>query len=471
MDWWRTFSVTLQYLNIWVDAGMIGLFFRPFLFEKKKAKWISLAYIIAMTVIFPIPWDNWMVQPTLVGICAVAIVSILVERENIYQKIFLTVTSYLIAWIANGLSLLPWNYLWDIWEKIALSDKVINSPYNEVILSSIYVVTNVSNLFFIALCLFIMIKTIHKVYVQKHAFMDKHELMFLLSPYLSVISGYFIIRFMLKSYERDTSQYFWTVHEGYFGLFCLFQLLSLLTIIAEITIYQKIMSKNEDELANALLEEQVKDVKAHISQVEELYSNIRGLKHDLNNHIQILSDLHNKGAYEDAERYLHELKEDFNAVDLEVKTKNPVTDIIILQKMKEAEALNIDFEQAFAFPAQGNISAYDMSIILSNTLSNAIEAASVSRDKKVELKSKIRGQLFFIEIVNSFDGSLQIDEVSGLPVSKKQESGLHGQGLKNVKKVVEKYYGDISIDDKDEFIDVTVMLVIPFTDENGRLTQ
>ena len=460
-SWWDYFSIGMQYLSILVDAWMIGVFFRPFLYDRKKAKWITLFYAISMSIIFPIPWDHWVLQPTVVGFLGICAGSIIIEKRNIWQKVFLSITSYLLVWITNGLSILPWSVLWSLWGKAANSPLVATNAKAGMILILLSILINVLNLIYIAALMYLLVRILHRAYVEKHRFLEKKELLLFLTPYLTIISGYYMIRYIMQIYEKDMSQYIWDRHSYYYVLLMVFQVMSYLTILAEITIYGKIKQTQNEDTQRKLLSGQVSDLKEHISEVENLYRGIRGMKHDLNNHIHILQDLYEKGEYGQAKDYLADMKSDYSEVELDVNTGNPITDIIIIQKQKEADAKGVSLSQQFVFPDHGNLSAYDVSIILNNILSNAIAAAAGSMERKVSVRSKMKNDIYFIEVTNSFDGTLILDEETGLPETTKHETEGHGLGLRNVKKAAEKYFGTVDIEQKENEVIVSVMIVIP----------
>ena len=118
------------------------------------------------------------------------------------------------------------------------------------------------------------------------------------------------------------------------------------------------------------------------------------------------------------------------------------------------EEKGIHFECDFHYPQTGGIDAFDVSIILNNGLSNAIEAMereSAAWQEQAEremtfvsLESRLVKNMFMIELVNSYRGELQIDEASGLPFTSKPGAG-HGFGLANIRHVARKYYGDVEI--------------------------
>lgn len=197
----------------------------------------------------------------------------------------------------------------------------------------------------------------------------------------------------------------------------------------------------------------------YIGEVEKLYYDIRSLKHDMRNHVIVLENL--CGENEEAGKYVMQLKAqiDESALPASVKSGNPITDIIISEKQKAAEEKEIDFKYEFYYPENTKLNAFDISVILNNAINNAIEAAVECENPFVKILSYRKNGVYMIEIRNSIMEPRVIDSYSGLPVTTKSGEG-HGFGLANVKKVAQKYYGDIDIEQNgNEFI-LTVMLMV-----------
>ena len=76
---------------------------------------------------------------------------------------------------------------------------------------------------------------------------------------------------------------------------------------------------------------------------------------------------------EELEKYMAELKSAWSESVAEIKTGNPVTDVILTQKQKEAEEKGIDFRCKFMYPTDTGINAFDVSVILNNAITNAFE--------------------------------------------------------------------------------------------------
>lgn len=453
--YWAVAALATGLIDIIVMGFMLGIFYKPFLKHEKRYFVIALAYVVTMGFLYIVPYELNSVIAYGIGALSITVVSVLADAGNFMQKIFLGFTAYLIRWIAGGVVILPQDWLYGI---------LINNPRVEQESHLQFALFIVITLLIIAmesaLC-YVMIYLIHRAYLHKSDDMGRKELLLLLSPYLTVVSGYWLISYMTDTYAADTQTFIWNPHPGYMWFTTVFQILSFVAILTALMSYEKIKSAQEERLERLMLAEQVKELEAHVTEVESLYQGIRGMKHDLNNHIIVLQDLHEKGSYDEAREYLSEMKKGFSEVDFAVKTGNPVTDVILMEKQKEAAEKGIEFKAEFFLPERAKKAAYDISIILTNTLANAIEAAEKSEERWITVKSKMQNDMLFIDVSNSFDGVLQIREDSGLPATTKAVKGEHGIGFLNVKKAAEKYFGGVNIEQDRKSVRVTVLMVLP----------
>ena len=184
------------------------------------------------------------------------------------------------------------------------------------------------------------------------------------------------------------------------------------------------------------------------------------MKHDMTNHILTLERLYAGNNVKDAMDYGKELKSALSPRAGEIKTGNPVTDVILQELKGEAERRNILFRSDFYYPADTHINAFDVSVILNNALQNAMENVGEGETPHISVLSYQRNNAYMIEISNSFTGSLQWDEERGLPVTSKEKKDGHGYGLSNIRMVARKYSGDIAIDLKDDEFCLSIMLMM-----------
>ncbi len=158
--------------------------------------------------------------------------------------------------------------------------------------------------------------------------------------------------------------------------------------------------------------------------------------------------------------YGEELKSALSRITGEIKSGNPVTDVILQELKNEAEKRKIRFQSDFYYPAGTNINAFDVSVILNNALQNAMENAGKGEVPYISILSYHRNNAYMIEISNSFTGNLQWDEERGLPVTSKEKTEGHGYGLSNIRMMARKYSGDIAIDLKNDEFRLSIMLMM-----------
>ena len=111
------------------------------------------------------------------------------------------------------------------------------------------------------------------------------------------------------------------------------------------------------------------------------------------------------------------------------------------------EEKGIDFSCNFHYPIESEVNSFDISIILNNALSNAIEAIEREKLKEgnhISLVSNRRKNMYIIEVTNSYKGILKTDTENGLPKTRKTDEG-HGFGLSSIRHVARRYLGDIEI--------------------------
>ena len=233
-------------------------------------------------------------------------------------------------------------------------------------------------------------------------------------------------------------------------------------IIITVMSYRQMVTLQEEKEKYFVEEQQLHALQERIEEVEQFYTGIRQIRHEMKNHLTNIKGLAESGKYEDMEQYIAKMDAGLNAFELTVKTGNAVTDVIISDKKKAANKLDIKFQTEFIYPQSNKYNAYDVGIILNNLLTNALEACekiSEKGERYIILSGRQKRKFFLIEVKNSYEGEIGFGSKTDFPVSTKQnDKSLHGIGLSNVKREVEKYMGDIKIKVKKNEFCVTVLL-------------
>lgn len=369
------------------------------------------------------------------------------DRRNYRQKLFLTVTFFSLNRFAAAMAEILYDNLYAF---AGQTEYMGGHPHMWLALYALVCVFYLAVEFALTA---IGIWLVIKVYANKQAEMEIKELIMLALPSLMGMVGFEIVRYYRVFYIIQTQK----VDNVYEMLSLLFYVVSIITIVVVIVLYQDIKAKQEENLQSGLLEAQVAGIKRHLGQVESLYRDIRGAKHDMANHILTLERLYASNKAKEAQAYSEELKAGLVEMAGEIKSGNPVTDVILQEMKKEAEKKGISFFSEFYFPADCGINAFDVSVILNNALQNAIE--NTLANGRISVVSYRRKNAYMIEASNTFAGNLRWDSQSGLPLTGKKKKDGHGYGLLNIRKVAGKYAGDIDIVQKNGEFRLCVMLM------------
>lgn len=138
--------------------------------------------------------------------------------------------------------------------------------------------------------------------------MNVKELVMLIIPSLVGVTGYGILQYYLNIYEKDTGKSLTDTYGFYGALSFVHYFISIIAILVMTTMFQNWKVAQEEQTGQELVLNQVSDMKKHIGEVEKLYQDIRSLRHDMGNHIQMLEHLVAENHMDDAAEYMEHLK-------------------------------------------------------------------------------------------------------------------------------------------------------------------
>ena len=189
-------------------------------------------------------------------------------------------------------------------------------------------------------------------------------------------------------------------------------------------------------------------IETHYREVENMYRQIRGWRHDYRNHIQTMKVLAANGDMDALKVYLDELDTDLNTVDTVVKTGNPMADAILNSKISLARSRNIPTQVDAHIPVKLKMSELDLCCIIGNLFDNAMEASMALPEEKrlIRVYMDMKGTQLYISFTN-FTAAKKLSKVGkGFKTSKGEG---HGFGLVRIDDIVSRYDGYLSRNSED----------------------
>ena len=376
------------------------------------------------------------------------------EKRNLMQKIFLCVSFFVIRW----LSLEIFTELGFYERDFVFNFKLFRESIPAIVAE--YVVSTIVEYGLALLLLFFSIKQLLKTYKNKQEDLSWKELIMLLIPCISI----FLATRIIYSYYM---LWFDGIENGsikanipgnmYRILFCI---MAYLTLCVTLYFYQSIKANKEIEYANRVLARQIEDSKQYVGQVDNVYQQMRALRHDTGNHMAVMKGLLETEKYQELRDYLGHWEEAYNNIVPSVKTGNVVTDIAISEFVDRFADNGITLRTSLKYPSNVSVNPFEMCVVLTNAIQNAYKASLSVNEPYVEITSFERENVYIISIKNKSDKKAQIDE-EGVPISIKNDDG-HGFGVRNIREIARKYNGDIEIKQFSEIDGLWFVLNIMF---------
>ncbi|MCI8695411.1 sensor histidine kinase [uncultured Acetatifactor sp.] len=195
----------------------------------------------------------------------------------------------------------------------------------------------------------------------------------------------------------------------------------------------------------------------HCEEVDNLYRQTRGWRHDFKNHLQTMQAYLEMGQTKQLGSYLRELTDDYNSVDIQIRTGNAMVDAILNSKLSVVKARDIRVDATAALPPDLPVSEVDLSVMIGNLLDNAMEACLKVPQEERFLRfymAKVRDNLY-IYVMNAADGAYR--KGFGKYLSTKGTDS-HGYGLYRIDKVVKKYRGYLNRQDEGNVFATEILL-------------
>ena len=217
------------------------------------------------------------------------------------------------------------------------------------------------------------------------------------------------------------------------------------------TLYNMI-DRRIERFQSELIEKQVREI-------QNMYKQVRGWRHDYRNHIQNMKIQLAQGNYAELDSYLDSLADDLTTVDTVIKTGNVMADAILNSKLSVAEKLNIRINVKANIPDNIPLSDVELCAVLGNLLDNAAEACAKlpESDRFMRIYIGCLKNQLYMSVQNSAG---DVKKIAGRYLSTKQSEGEHGYGIFRIDRVAKKYGGYVNRQNEEGVFATEIMIPI-----------
>lgn len=211
-------------------------------------------------------------------------------------------------------------------------------------------------------------------------------------------------------------------------------------------LFDRLVKKRVASFENEILQR-------YYAEVENMYTKMRGWRHDYRHHIQAMKVHAAKGELASIVSYLDMLDDDLTNVETVVKTGNRMADAILNSKLSLAAEREITVRTDTNIPVALSMSELDLCIVIGNLMDNAIEACmELPAEKRlIRLYMEMKGNYLYLALTNTAGGrkkqSFKTTKGSG-----------HGLGISRIDAIVKKYGGYVTRASEDEAFSTEVLL-------------
>lgn len=219
------------------------------------------------------------------------------------------------------------------------------------------------------------------------------------------------------------------------------QLLGTASIFCILYAYKKCADSFQMHEKIRLYEHEYHYRQTYADEIKTYYNTAKSLRHDYKNHILVIGGLLRKEQFYQAVNYISELDKAMEKTDLQFHTGCLILDILFTSKLSDVRDINVKIN-CTAVP---EIDETDICTIFANSLDNAVSAVSETADgeeKFISVFTKKRGELFLINIENSYNG----------------KPFKIGTGIENIICTAEKYGGTAKITANENIFSLKIIL-------------
>lgn len=226
--------------------------------------------------------------------------------------------------------------------------------------------------------------------------------------------------------------------------------------ISTFYLYDKVNEVYYHKIERHMMEERIAMYENQFEIMQQSQKNMSALRHDMKNHLYLIKSYLYDRNYVEARSYIEEIEEYMEVPKQHVNTGNKEVDTILNYTIERAVRMSCKIETHITVPSSSFMPDFDLNMLLSNLLDNALEALEKTEERYLYVEMNYQKGVLLIQISNSFDGTV-IKERRTF-ITKKQDKRNHGVGLKNVEEIIKKYDGEQVISIRGTLFKVNIVL-------------
>lgn len=198
-------------------------------------------------------------------------------------------------------------------------------------------------------------------------------------------------------------------------------------------------SKKLEELYNAQREAvRVQSDKTYYALLDRQNETLKQISHDEKNHLATIKSLANTP---EVDAYIDSIYRDIQYHSMFGNTQNRYLDLLLNKYQSVCDEKGINLSYSIKTANLSFMEAPYLITLVSNILDNAVDAAGQCAEKWIDLSINRANGFDILSCSNSCD----VKPISNGKTlsSTKKEKGFHGFGMKSIKRIAEKYHGEI----------------------------
>lgn len=284
-------------------------------------------------------------------------------------------------------------------------------------------------------CVACILSGIKKYEIEKN--IDRFKYFFLLVgvSFSALVRGYQVIISDMAMRRREL--------QGIKSLVSMSVVIAVLIFLMILWVKNRILREENNTL---VMEEQLQHQK-YCEMVEVMEQN-RELIHDTKHHFLVIQEYIKNKEYDNLQKYVKQISDEFQRTVPKVYTGIKILDFILEQKRVVAQKSGIRYEIDTMLLTGIPTTEQETCALFGNLLDNAIEACCLvkTEEKWIKIQIKQINQLLSIELLNTFE--IPCIRKQGVFETIKEERSVHGYGIKSMRRIVDKYQGLITYEEK-----------------------